>query len=245
VPDTARWKLEIPKTDCDVIALVGDIDTGIRGVQWAVEQSNILGVDILYIVGNHEYFKGNIDSINRKVKEVAEGTRVYVLQNDFVDIKGYRFAGATLWTDLNLFHNRQLASNALRDLMNDYKRIRIKENGRYKRLHPKDTFKLNQVSLKYLEEQLSTSPIPTVVLTHHAPSPQSVDELYQNSMDAAAYASDLEAFITRYRPVAWLHGHTHTCKTYRIGDTLVATNQFGYLNVGECGGFDPLKIIEV
>jgi Icc-related predicted phosphoesterase len=237
--------LEIPKTNCDVIALVGDIDTGIRGVQWAIAQSERLGVDTLYIIGNHEYFKSNIDSINRKVKEAAEGTRVHVLQNDFVDIQGYRFVGTTLWTDLNLFHNRQLASYAIRELMNDYKRIRIEENGRYKRLHPKDTFKLNQHGLKYLEDQLRTSPLPTVVLTHHAPSLQSVDKIYQNRMDAAAYASDLEAFITLYQPVAWLHGHTHTCKTYRIGNTLVATNQFGYLNVGECDGFDPLKVIEV
>lgn len=243
--DNPTWNMEIPKTDSDIIVLVGDIDVGTRGVKWAIEQSKKLGVDICLTIGNHEFFGGNIDSINRKIREASEGTNVHVLQNDYVDIKGVRFIGSTLWTDLSLFNNRQVASNTILEKMNDYKKIRINKNGSYKRLHPKDTFNFHQLSLAYLAGQLNSSPLPTVVLTHHAPSIQSVADIYKTKIETVAYASDLEEFIKHHKPLAWIHGHTHTCKTYKIGETVIATNQFGYVGVEECSDFDPRKTIDV
>lgn len=243
--ELSTWDLQIPYTGADIVALVGDIDVGIKGVEWAIEQSEILDTDICYVAGNHEYYSGNVQSINRKLKEVTQDTRVHVLENDFVDIKGVRILGATLWTDTNIFGDAFEASSVIRMTMNDYKKIRFKDGATYRRLAPRDTVSFHQTSLKFLSAQLKFSPLPTVVLTHHAPNILSVEQKFRTKIETAAYASDLTEFIKDHKPLAWIHGHTHTCTTYQIGETVVTTNQFGYRGIEESKEFDPCKIINV
>ena len=44
----------------------------------------------------------------------------------------------------------------------------------------------------------------------------------------ASYASDLEDLIEASGPDLWVHGHTHRLTNYRLHDTLVVSNPFGY-----------------
>lgn len=48
-----------------------------------------------------------------------------------------------------------------------------------------------------------------VVITHHAPSKQSIPTLYQDDILSAAYASHLDAFLEDFAAVVWVHDHTH------------------------------------
>lgn len=47
----------IPKLDSDLIVLAGDIDVGMNGIEWAEELTKIHNKPVVYLAGNHEYYK--------------------------------------------------------------------------------------------------------------------------------------------------------------------------------------------
>ena len=53
---TRKWSAVIPETDADIIILAGDIDTGTKGAEWAILESERLGKPILYVLGNYEFY---------------------------------------------------------------------------------------------------------------------------------------------------------------------------------------------
>jgi hypothetical protein len=79
--------------------------------------------------------------------------------------------------------------------MNDYKVIRIGSN--YRKLNPDDTLKFHKKSKQFLIERLEQfKDTKTWVLTHHAPSYQSVHPKYRSSGIAnGAFVSDLDDLI--------------------------------------------------
>ena len=68
---------------------------------------------------------------------------------------------------------------------------------------------------------------PTVVISHHAPHPDSLEEKRATKPLDAAYASDLEALILRHKPDLWIHGHVHSQQNYMVGRTKVMANPRG------------------
>jgi hypothetical protein len=79
--------------------------------------------------------------------------------------------------------------------MNDYKVIRIGSN--YRKMNPDDTLKFHKKSKLFLQQKLEQfKDTKTWVLTHHAPSYQSVHPKYRSSGIAnGAYVSDLDDLI--------------------------------------------------
>lgn len=89
---------------------------------------------------------------------------------------------------------------------------------------------------------------PTVVVTHHAPHPLSVQPRHQGSALSPAFVSNLSALIEEYQPELWIHGHDHGSHDYRVGRTRVLANQAGYPNLHgdrENPWFDPVCVVEV
>lgn len=84
---------------------------------------------------------------------------------------------------------------------------------------------------------------PTIVVTHHAPSPRSIARRYQGNGLNPAFCSDLMDMIARHQPLAWVHGHMHSSADYRVGRTRVLNNPHGYGNEN-VGGFDPALILD-
>lgn len=66
--------VEIPRVDCDVVILAGDISTKRRGVRWAIEQWT--DVPVIYVLGNHECYGGRFPRLGEKLRALAEGTNV-------------------------------------------------------------------------------------------------------------------------------------------------------------------------
>jgi predicted phosphodiesterase len=89
---------------------------------------------------------------------------------------------------------------------------------------------------------------PTVVITHHAPSPASIAPAYRNDWLTPAFASELPAEMFEGVDL-WVHGHTHTSFDYRIGSCRVVCNPRGYPlgpdRHAENPGFDPGLVIEI
>lgn len=185
-------KTELCFNNADVIVLAGDINLGTKGIEWIKEE--ISDKPVIYVLGNHEYYKGSYPKTLNKIKNTAEDSNVFVLENSHVDIEGVRFHGATLWTDFSIFGNPVKYGMICQPKMNDYKKIT--RDPSYSKMRTIDTFKIHQLSKVWLRESLQTSRgHRNIVVTHHAPSIQSVPDHYKEDPLTSAYASDLEDVI--------------------------------------------------
>jgi hypothetical protein len=124
--------------------------------------------------------------------------------------------------------------------MNDYKVIRIGSN--YRKLNPDDTLKFHKKSKQFLIERLEQfKDTKTWVLTHHAPSYQSVHPKYRSSGIAnGAFVSDLDDLILNNPQIKYFsHGHTHESFDYMIGGCRVICNPRGYYNGYNSSDLNP------
>lgn len=117
------------------------------------------------------------------------------------------------------------------------------------RFRPVHALSMHRQDLAYITNALG-KPFggPTLVVTHHAPHPKSVQPQYQGDPLSPAFASDLGAAIERYRPELWIHGHDHGSHDYRVGETRIDSNQAGYpalAGARENRKFDPKLIVSV
>jgi len=232
---------ELNFENADLVILAGDTNLGTKGIEWV--KKYIPNKPVLYILGNHEYYKGSYPKTLHKIIEASKDSNVTVLENNSVEFDGIRFHGATLWTDFSLFGSPVEYGIICQAKMNDYKLIRRDPD--YSKLRSVDTFKIHQISRAWLEESLEESrAYKNVVISHHAPSLRSVPELYKNDPATAAYASDLEALISKYKPLYWIHGHIHTPVSYKIDQTEVICNPHGYINE-KYNGYNKELIIEI
>ena len=86
-----------------------------------------------------------------------------------------------------------------------------------------------------------------VVVTHHAPTPLSIAEMYENdTLMNGGFHSDLSEFIL-YRPQIelWTHGHMHNVSDYMMGDTRVVCNPRGYVKYEQRAKEFTLKYMEI
>ncbi|MNC30714.1 3',5'-cyclic adenosine monophosphate phosphodiesterase CpdA [compost metagenome] len=212
-----------PRLDVDVVVLAGDIDTGTRGVEWA---NKTFHCPVIYVAGNHEFYKGHLNRTLEKMREKAL-PHVHVLDNDEVVIDGVRFLGTTGWTDFFSTENVTTAMLTAQISMNDYKQIRT--GNQYHRIRPIDLQQKSQFAKKWLLAELSTEfQGQTVVVTHHAPFPECAPGIkYEMGHLAAAYVNDWKKFAGCNIDI-WLHGHTHVGYEKTIEGIRCASNPRGY-----------------
>ena len=228
-------------TDADVLIVAGDLDLGIRGISWLKE--SVKDIPVIYVLGNHEFYKGSYPKTLNKIKSNAEGTNIHVLENESIVINGITFYGATLWTDFELFGNPQTYGAICQSKMNDYRLIRVDPT--YSKLHSVDTYRIHKESLYWLEEELKSSRTEVnIIVTHHAPSILSIPDEFKDDMVSSAYTSNLEPFIRKHKPNYWIHGHIHTPMDYIIDNTRVICNPHGYITE-KYNGFNPGFIIDI
>lgn len=225
----------------DVVVLAGDVNLGTKGIEWI--KNKITDKPVIYILGNHEYYKGSYPKTLHKIKAAAENSNVSVLENDFVDRDGIRFHGTTLWTDFSIFGNPRYYGSVCQNGMNDYRKIR--RDPSYSKMRSVDIFKIHQFSKIWLQESLEASAgMKNIVVSHHAPSLQSSPPRFRENPLTSAYVSDLEDVILQYQPLYWIHGHIHTPCRYPIGKTEIICNPHGYMDERHTG-FDKELLIEV
>jgi predicted phosphodiesterase len=231
---------DLPDVAADVIVLAGDIHTRDRGLAFANQCARC---PIIYVAGNHEYYGAAIPKLDDQLANQTAGTSMRFLQNAAAEIDGVRFFGTTLWTDFCLLGEptREAAMAVSRTTMTDYKKTRITPD--YRQLTP--TFVLSQFrqSLAFLKTTLAR-PFngPTVVVTHHAPSLESLAPSHRGDVISASYASSLDELICASGATLWIHGHTHRCADYHVGETRIVSNQRGY--PGETSlGFEPTRLV--
>ncbi len=214
---------EPAETDADVLVLAGDIGVGMEGLRWAAVRFS--DRPVIYVPGNHEFYHQDIALIDELKAQAPD--HIHVLSDDQVIIGGVRFLGSILWTDFTLFGeaDKFFAMQQARQQMTDFSII---QNGD-RRFTPEDAIQLHTASRNWLKERLS-EPFDgkTVVVTHHAPSSQSVHPRYANDPLTPAFASNLEYLLDGERVALWVHGHMHESYDYEIYGTRVVCNPRGY-----------------
>lgn len=226
--------------DADLVVLAGDIHVGVQGVRWA--QKAFPDLPVVYVAGNHEYYRNAAPRLTEKLRAEAAGSNVQVLDDEAIEIGGVSVLGCTLWTDLALHGDAQVGEATLADAMMDYRLIR--HSPRYRRLRPQDTASFHRRSVHWLRAELLRREGPCVVVSHHAPSPESLDPNSVGDPLSVAYASRLEGLIEECRPAVWIHGHIHRASNYQVGDTRIVCNPRGYPDQPGVG-FDPRLVVEM
>lgn len=226
----------------DVLVLAGDIGVGVKGMEWAARQREVLKCEVLYVKGNHELYGRQFDEVVDLLRITGNREGIFYLDCDEIILKGVRFLGATLWTDfeINGITEKVWAIRDAKRYMNDFFVIK-KEVG--SSFMPEDSIEIHRQERAWLEGKLSR-PFDgkTCVVTHHLPLPNSVAERYQGDSLSPAFASDLTALFMRTPPDLWIHGHTHDSFDYLAGDARVYCNPKGYRNENRAFSIDK-KII--
>lgn len=225
------WKGQIPGTDADVVVLAGDIDTGIQGITWAIDESERLDKDIIYVAGNHEFYRYEYYSLKEEIAGKAGDTHVHFLDCCVWQRDGVRVLGLTLWTDYRADKEipQETAMHYAGESLSDHHVIRINSSGEDRRFLPDDALLLHQKERRWLEEQLK---IPhqgkTVVVSHHAPHPVCIHPHFPHSSIGTAFYSNLEDIIVNYDIDLWIYGHTHSNMDTVVHGTRIISNQPGY-----------------
>jgi predicted phosphodiesterase len=228
----------------DVMVVAGDLITRMnRGVKWLLER--VADRDVVYVAGNHEFYGTDVDRTVEKGRVAAAGTKVHVLQNNRVTIGGTIFLGATGWTDFDLFGDPVRAMQVAGEVMNDYKKICVRNYELRRR--PAHTRARHLETRAFLQRELSRpKTLPRVVITHMGFHAEAVRRGFEQDPISAAYTSR--------NPIEGadlcVYGHTHESRDFRVGSTRVISNPKGYgpWRTGETWEnphFDPNYVIEI
>lgn len=186
--------------------------------------------DVIYILGNHEFYHDNWDNIISNAYELEKlFENLHFLNNSNKIIQGINIYGGTLWfpeDPLNEVYSHMLS---------DY---------RYIKDFRKNVYLSNQLFLQNLEQFQGS-----LVISHHLPSYQSVADEYKGSPLNRFFACELTNIIKNLHPLFWIHGHTHHPCNYEIlsdcqkYDTRVLANPLGYPR--EFSSFKEIKTFEI
>ena len=238
--------IRLPPPAADVCVCAGDILTHgiVRSLTWLKEHV-APAMPVVFVAGNHEFYRASMLESLVEARAFASDHGIHFLERDRVSIAGVAFLGGTLWTDFALFGRPEIGIATAEAAMNDFKHIKYVKQP-YRRFRALDAFRIHRETRDYLWKQLSSPrEEKVVVVTHHAPSIESVSSAFRDDFLSAAYASDLHDFIVENQPDLWVHGHIHDAVNYRIGATRVISNPRGYPGEPSFTAFDGAFIVEI
>ena len=209
---------------------------------------------VLYVMGNHEHYGGDFAKSKKQFHEFCYHhsiENITLLDKESVEIDGYQFIGGTLWTDFNDMDTLTMF-NAERAMM-DYQGVKNTDDKVSWKFLPKHALRDHCEMRGYLQtcmdnyKDANRQDNKIVVVTHHAPSKQSIHEKYANDeLMNGNFASDLNNFIEENPQIQlWVHGHMHDEFDYDVFATRVVCNPRGYINHEERANNFQLKIVEL
>ena len=195
---------------------------------------------VFYVLGNHEHYNGYLDlSAETLRKYLPEGITILDDQSEYYN--GWHFVGSTLWTN---FSSESPASiKTCSERCNEYNYI-WKPGGR-DNITPADILTEHKASVEWLSRCLPTLRGNVMVITHHAPSFESIEPEYVCNDTVGAYASNLEGLMASNHIDIWAHGHIHGSQNYRLHGTQVICNPRGYTPEGLNPKFNSVSEIDL
>jgi len=233
--ELSRGSVPIPDfpSNVDVIVLAGDITNRYHKTKNQFEQTfaafrEKFRQPILFIPGNHEYYGSHYQTLNNDLPAICEKYDITLLQMNYIDIKGIRFFGCTLWSNFLLNGKEEMPwiIHSAQGKLADFRAISYGDG----LIRSTDTKKLFDENFEWLKNALDECPpnMKKVVCTHFGPDKQCVSPEFSGDELNAYFVNDLSEFINEKEPDLWLFGHTHFNVDYCVGKTRIVSNQKGY-----------------
>jgi predicted phosphohydrolase len=188
-----------------------------------------------WIPGNHEYYFSDVNRRSGTFKEQIL-PNVFLVNNITEIIDGVKLVFSTLWSDIAPQYRWQVEHG-----MSDFNVIK---NGKYK-LSADKFNALHKECLGFISGELMKPKMEKiVVVTHHVPTLKNYPEKYKSSVLNSAFAVELNDLIETSSPDYWIYGHNHFNQPdFKIGNTVLTTNQLGYVVNNEQKGYSGEKVI--
>lgn len=165
---------------------------------------------VFYVPGNHDYYGSSIEDTEKRLTEIAQQIpNLTILRTGVIGQLGdFKIIGDTLWVPDH--------SQLMRYQINDSRMI----SG----LTP-FIFDHHQA---FKDFAMANADEKTIVVTHHLPSVLSVSPRFMMEPTTRWFLGDCTDIITKRKPAVWVHGHTHDPFDYRLENTRIICNPFGY-----------------
>ena len=198
-------------TGVDVLVLAGDICTVQDGLLNVLTWFCAKFKRVVFCAGNHEYYGSDRGKVNGVLSKAQQrNANLHLFNRDVLVLEGKRFLGATMWFPPTK------ASFLLAPAWSDFSSIQGLA---------KWVYEANRMDVAYLRREVQEGDI---VITHYLPSWLSVHPRFAMEPSNCFFVCPVEDLITERKPALWVHGHTHCSMDYKLGDTRVVCNPFGY-----------------
>lgn len=192
---------------------------------------------VFWVPGNHEYYHYDLDDVKSPLYEKIR-KNVFLANNQIIPYKGFNLILSTMWSSISP-QNEWVVQQSVSDF--------FLINSQGKKITPAIFNSLHQTDYTFLKNALNTTDSKiNIVVTHHVPTFLNYPKQYKNSSINEAFAVELYDFIASSNATYWIYGHHHTnIPTFTIGNTIMLTNQLGYVKQEEQKGFKTDSIIDL
>ena len=247
--DIASVEAEVlPKDERDadsILVLAGDISSKPDQLGLFLKQIEHRFKHVVYVPGNHEYYRHDMKFWNENVIDYLEDNFVNLsaaigqVRCSVVD--GVRFIYGTFWSDGG--ETAFDALNVSRGLW-DFKIIKYDGHS----FSVSDMVKIHEKMKSDVRAFLSVkSDVPTIVVSHHMPSYRLCHPRFGNEINGGFASKSEDLLIGESAPDVWIHGHTHDTIDMMLHDTRIVCNPRGYVSEVNASGHNSYapKFIEV
>lgn len=228
-----------PHPDAEVLVLAGDITSAVNRDLVTRVFGGITHIPVLYVLGNHEYYRGKWPETKNVYKKFfeASGTNIQILDDDTFTSGGVTFIGSTMWSNPSYS-----AANQIQERISDFHVISGFSVEIMKTQHQKAVD-----FIRYSLQEARAKGNKSVVVTHFPPSLKAQEERFKGeaNMLNQYFYTNMEEFILAEEPDLWIYGHTHGNIDFLIGKTYVVSNQQGYPGETTNKSFNVNRLIEV
>ena len=191
---------------------------------------------MFWVPGNHEYYHYELGDVKNPLHEKIR-ENVFLVNNQIIPHKSVNLIFSTLWGAISPQYEWDVQQS-----VSDF--AVIKMHG--KKFTPADFNTLHQTDYTFLKTALSASRSQTnIVVTHHVPTFLNYPEQYKNSKINEVFAVELYDFIFNSNSAYWIYGHHHSNTPEFTINTIMLTNQLGYVQQQEQKGFKRDAIIKM
>ncbi|MBT0810733.1 metallophosphoesterase [Litoribacter ruber] len=192
---------------------------------------------VYWLPGNHEYYHNDLSHRSGQLHEQIR-SNIHLINNRVIGKGNVKLIFSTMWSAIKP-QNAFFLQQGLMDFQT------IKLNG--KPFSVEDFNQLHINSLNFIKKEIPDGfKEKIIVVTHHVPTFIHYPEKYKTNILNEGFATELFPWIQTHGPNYWIYGHHHTnTEDFLIGDTLMLTNQLGYVAKGEHKCFQSGKVLEL
>jgi len=191
---------------------------------------------VYWIAGNHEYYFSDLELRNGEFREEIR-KNVFLVNNTWAHHGNTRLIFSTLWSKIS-----PEKAWTIENGLNDFRLIKYGKNKFSTLLYNK----LFEENFEFIQKAVSKNEREKcVVVTHHVPTFNNYPPQYVGSNINEAFAVDLDSFIENSKIDFWIYGHHHSnTPDFKIGNTIMLTNQLGNVKYNEHSLFKTEKVFE-